>query len=119
MHYSAKLRAEFSASKIRDFRGRGLRHDFGDGFAPFADMNLTELGGLSDPFTGVVVKFPNRYRLHVTQRVTYSEFAIPSVVRALRLSWAQAQVRCSGLEIREPGTRACRRPQRRRRGRGV
>ena len=33
-------------------------------------MNLTELGSLSDPFTGMVVKFANGYRLHVTQRVT-------------------------------------------------
>ncbi len=70
MHYSAKLRAELSASKIGYLRCRGLGNDFGNGFAPFADVNLTELGGLSDPFTGVVVKFANRYRLHVTHCVT-------------------------------------------------
>ena len=70
MHYSAKLRAQLSASKIRYFRYRGLRYDFGDGFASFADVNLTELGGLSDPFTGFVMKFADRYRLHVTQCVT-------------------------------------------------
>src|SRR6516162_4819024 len=66
MHYSAKLRAQLSASKIRYFRYRGLRYDFGDGFASFADVNLTELGGFSDPFTGFVMKFADCYRLHVT-----------------------------------------------------
>ena len=70
MHYSAKLRAELSASKIRCFRCRGLRYDLCNGFAAFADVNLTELGGLSDPFTSLVVKLADRYRLHVTQSVT-------------------------------------------------
>ena len=70
MHDSAKLRAEFSASKIRDFRFGGLRYDFRDRLTSFADVDLTELGSLSDPFPGVVVKFANAYRLHVTHRVT-------------------------------------------------
>ena len=70
MHYSAKLRTELSASKIRYFRCRRLGNDSSDGFATFADVNLTELGGLSNPFTGVVVKFADRYRLHVTRFVT-------------------------------------------------
>ena len=47
-----------------------MRYDLGDGLAAFADMDLTEFGGLSDPFTSVVVKFADRYRLHVTHRVT-------------------------------------------------
>ena len=70
VHYSAKLWAKLSARKIRDFRFRGLRYDLGDGFAAFANMDLTKFGGLSDPFTSVVVKFADRYRLHVTHRVT-------------------------------------------------
>jgi hypothetical protein len=70
MHYSAKLRAELSASKIRYFRRRSLRYDFRDGFPPFADVNLTELRGLPKPLARIVVKFANGYRLHVTHRVT-------------------------------------------------
>lgn len=70
MHNSPELRAELSASKIRDFRLRGLRYDFSDRLTSLADVNLTELGGLSDPFTSAVVKFADCYRLHVTQRVT-------------------------------------------------
>ena len=47
-----------------------MRYNLGDGFAALTDMDLTEFGGLSDPFTSVVVKFADAYRLHVTQRVT-------------------------------------------------
>ena len=70
MHYSAKLRAQLSASKIRHFWFGALRHDFGDRLTSLADVNLTELGGLPNPFTSVMVKFADGYRLHVTQRVT-------------------------------------------------
>jgi hypothetical protein len=47
-----------------------LGYDFSDRLTSLADVNLTELGGLSDPFTSIVVKFADRYCLHVTQRVT-------------------------------------------------
>lgn len=70
MHYSTKFRAQLSASKIRDFRFGGFRYDLSDRLTSLADVNLAELGGLSDPFTSVVVKLANRYCLHVTQRVT-------------------------------------------------
>ena len=77
MHYSAKFRAELSAGKIRDFGFGGLRYDFSDRLTSLADVNLAELGGLSDPFTGVVVKFPDGYRFHVTQRVTWPGLVNP------------------------------------------
>ena len=45
---------------------RCLRDDLRNSFAPLGDMNLAEPGCLPDPLAGVVVKFPDRYRLHVT-----------------------------------------------------
>ena len=49
---------------------RCLPDDLRNSFASLGDMNLAEPGCLPDPLAGVVVKFPDRYRLHVTHRVT-------------------------------------------------
>ena len=43
-----------------------LRDDLRNSFPPLSDMNLAEPGCFPDPLAGVVVKFPDRYRLHVT-----------------------------------------------------
>jgi hypothetical protein len=57
-------------------------------------VNLTELGGLSDPFTSVVVKFADRYRLHVTHCVT-----CPGLVQlpAQFVLWAQLAAGAAGV----------------------
>ncbi len=45
---------------------RRLREDLRNSFPPLGDMNFAESRCLPDPLAGVVVKFPDRYRLHVT-----------------------------------------------------
>jgi len=65
VHYSAKLWGQLPPCEVGYF-GRGrLWQDSCDRFTSLSDMNFADFGGLPKPLARIVVKFADRYRLHV------------------------------------------------------